>query len=169
MRPLMVLLIGKAARHHAGFAYSVTEGQLRLAEITEMIHVASLAHDDVIDQAETRRGAPSLNSVHGNKISILAGDFLLGRASLALARLRNTEVRFLYQRVHTHTPFFFLIFVYMDVNIHHFPFCFFFNLHFSIISSLLPRIESYFFSFFSMLTPLVLPITTIISIIVPGH
>ncbi|KAK1309163.1 hypothetical protein QJS10_CPA09g00648 [Acorus calamus] len=63
-----------------------------IAEITEMIHVASLLHDDVLDDAETRRGIGSLNFVMGNKLSVLAGDFLLSRACVALASLKNTEV-----------------------------------------------------------------------------
>ncbi|XP_065852899.1 solanesyl diphosphate synthase 3, chloroplastic/mitochondrial isoform X2 [Euphorbia lathyris] len=66
--------------------------QQRIAEITEMIHVASLLHDDVLDDADTRRGIGSLNFVMGNKISVLAGDFLLSRACVALASLKNTEV-----------------------------------------------------------------------------
>ncbi|KAL2912103.1 coq1 putative hexaprenyl diphosphate synthase [Polyrhizophydium stewartii] len=66
--------------------------QRRLAEITEMIHTASLLHDDVIDVSMTRRGSPSANAEFGNKMAILAGDFLLARASVALARLRNAEV-----------------------------------------------------------------------------
>ncbi|UZJ52562.1 hypothetical protein CBS101457_001882 [Exobasidium rhododendri] len=66
--------------------------QRRLAEITEMIHVASLLHDDVIDASSLRRGQPSAPAAFGNKLSILGGDFLLGRASVALARLRNNEV-----------------------------------------------------------------------------
>ncbi|KAK9382626.1 isoprenoid synthase domain-containing protein [Kockiozyma suomiensis] len=70
----------------------VLPSQRRLAEITEMIHAASLLHDDVIDDAETRRGVPSGNLKYGNKMSILAGDFLLGRACVSLARLRNAEV-----------------------------------------------------------------------------
>ena len=57
-----------------------------------MIHVASLLHDDVIDDAETRRGLRSLNAFLGNKLAILAGDFLLARASVTLASLRNYEV-----------------------------------------------------------------------------
>ncbi|XP_078439296.1 geranyl diphosphate synthase 1 isoform X2 [Wolffia australiana] len=63
-----------------------------IAEITEMIHVASLLHDDVLDDADTRRGVGSLNSVMGNKLAVLAGDFLLSRACVALASLKNTEV-----------------------------------------------------------------------------
>ena len=66
--------------------------QRRLAEITELIHTASLLHDDVIDHSEMRRSAPSANMEFGNKMAVLAGDFLLGRASVALARLRNAEV-----------------------------------------------------------------------------
>lgn len=66
--------------------------QRRLAEIIEMIHVASLLHDDVIDVADTRRSSPSAPALFGNKLSILAGDFLLARASLACARLGSVEV-----------------------------------------------------------------------------
>ncbi|KAE8395347.1 terpenoid synthase [Aspergillus alliaceus] len=66
--------------------------QRRLAEITELIHTASLLHDDVIDNAITRRSSSSANLQFGNKMAVLAGDFLLGRASVALARLRDPEV-----------------------------------------------------------------------------
>ncbi|KAJ9112733.1 hypothetical protein QFC22_006235 [Naganishia vaughanmartiniae] len=66
--------------------------QRRLASITEMIHVASLLHDDVIDSSPLRRGSPSAPQQFSNKLSILAGDFLLGRASVALARLGSREV-----------------------------------------------------------------------------
>merc|ERR1712238_290639 len=66
--------------------------QQRLAEISEMIHTASLFHDDVIDGSDTRRGAPSVHKVFGNKMAILAGDYLLARASIFLARLRDVEV-----------------------------------------------------------------------------
>lgn len=65
--------------------------QRRLAEISEMIHTASLLHDDVIDASMTRRNLPSANASFGNRMAVLGGDFLLARASLALARLRNAE------------------------------------------------------------------------------
>lgn len=71
---------------------NILPAQRRLAEITELIHTASLLHDDVIDNALTRRSATSANTEFGNKMAVLAGDFLLGRASVALARLRNPEV-----------------------------------------------------------------------------
>ncbi|KAK4098728.1 terpenoid synthase [Parathielavia hyrcaniae] len=70
----------------------ILPSQRRLAEITELIHTASLLHDDVIDHSVSRRGAPSANMEFGNKMAVLAGDFLLGRASVALARLRHAEV-----------------------------------------------------------------------------
>ena len=66
--------------------------QKRLAEITEMLHVATLLHDDVIDESPTRRGEPSAPSQFGNKVSILTGDFLLGRASAGLTRLGSQEL-----------------------------------------------------------------------------
>ena len=70
----------------------ILPSQRRLAEITELIHTASLLHDDVIDHSMSRRGSPSANLEFGNKMAVLAGDFLLSRASVALARLRDAEV-----------------------------------------------------------------------------
>ena len=70
----------------------ILPSQRRLAEITELIHTASLLHDDVIDHSVSRRSSPSANISFGNKMAVLAGDFLLGRASVALARLRDAEV-----------------------------------------------------------------------------
>ena len=66
--------------------------QTRLAQIAEMIHVASLLHDDVLDASSLRRAAPSAPAQFGNKMSILGGDFLLGRTSSALSRLGDCEV-----------------------------------------------------------------------------
>lgn len=98
VRPTMVILMARATNHHRfmnGFPLPsdfTLACQRRLAEITEMIHTASLFHDDVIDDSETRRGNPTINSAFGNKLAILAGDFLLARASVSLARLRNVQV-----------------------------------------------------------------------------
>nr|KAJ0197639.1 hypothetical protein LSAT_V11C700361870 [Lactuca sativa] len=101
-RPTVILLmatalnvqISKPASEGVVDMFS-TELRLRqqsIAEITEMIHVASLLHDDVLDDADTRRGIGSLNFVMGNKLAVLAGDFLLSRACITLASLKNTEV-----------------------------------------------------------------------------
>ncbi|KAF8204299.1 terpenoid synthase [Mycena galopus ATCC 62051] len=73
-------------------APTVLPTQRRLAQIVEMIHVASLLHDDVIDASALRRGVPSAPAAFGNKLAVLGGDFLLGRASTALSRLGDTEV-----------------------------------------------------------------------------
>ena len=81
-----------AAAAEATGSPDILPSQRRLAEITELIHTASLLHDDVIDHSVSRRGNPSANLEFGNKMAVLAGDFLLGRASVALARLRNAEV-----------------------------------------------------------------------------
>ncbi|KDR73146.1 hypothetical protein GALMADRAFT_142291 [Galerina marginata CBS 339.88] len=66
--------------------------QTRLAQIVEMMHTASLLHDDVIDESALRRGAPSAPASYGNKLSVLGGNFVLGRASAALSRLGDSEV-----------------------------------------------------------------------------
>ncbi|THU93825.1 terpenoid synthase [Dendrothele bispora CBS 962.96] len=65
--------------------------QERLAQIVEMVHAASLLHDDVIDESPLRRGTASAPEAFGNKLSVLGGNFVLGRASTALARLGDPE------------------------------------------------------------------------------
>lgn len=55
----------------------ITPRHRRLAEITEMIHTASLVHDDVVDEADMRRGVPTVHSLFDNRVAILAGDFYL--------------------------------------------------------------------------------------------
>lgn len=65
---------------------------LRLAEVTELIHTASLVHDDVIDNSDTRRGRPSLHKIYDAKRAVLAGDYLLARASYYIATLQVPRV-----------------------------------------------------------------------------
>lgn len=60
--------------------------------IGEMIHNASLLHDDVIDNAETRRGSTTINRVYSNKISILCGDYLLSLVSEKILSLKNEQI-----------------------------------------------------------------------------
>ena len=88
LRPAIVLLISRATM----LEQDITPRQRRLAEITEMIHTASLVHDDVVDEAEVRRGVPTVHSLFGNRVAILAGDFLFGQSSWYLAHLDNLEV-----------------------------------------------------------------------------
>ncbi|QUY44202.1 solanesyl diphosphate synthase [Acaryochloris sp. 'Moss Beach'] len=88
MRPAIVLLLSRALLP----AQDLTPRHRRLAEITEMIHTASLLHDDVVDDSGVRRGVPSVHSLFGNRIAIQAGDFLFAQASWYLANLDNLEV-----------------------------------------------------------------------------
>ena len=78
------------ASNHQGS--DVWRKQAQLGQIVEMIHVASLIHDDVLDEADTRRGGEAVHKLYSNKVAVLAGDYLLARASVLLARLENTSV-----------------------------------------------------------------------------
>lgn len=77
-------------KNHQGS--DVWRKQAQLGQIVEMIHVASLIHDDVLDEADTRRGGEAVHKLYSNKVAVLAGDYLLARASVLLARLENTAV-----------------------------------------------------------------------------
>ncbi len=78
LRPALVLLCSRLGQD------SDRDKAIRVASVLEMIHLASLAHDDIIDSAKTRRGVPTLFAQRGAKQAVLAGDYLLARA-LALA------------------------------------------------------------------------------------
>jgi all-trans-nonaprenyl-diphosphate synthase len=88
IRPAIVFLVARSTMR----GQDLTQRHRRLAEITEMIHTASLVHDDVVDEADHRRGIPTVHSSFGNKIAILAGDFLFAQSSWYLANLDNLEV-----------------------------------------------------------------------------
>jgi all-trans-nonaprenyl-diphosphate synthase len=95
VRPAIVLLVSRATM----LDQEITLRHRRLAEITEMIHTASLVHDDVVDEAGLRRGVPTVHSSFGNRIAVLAGDFLFAQSSWYLANLDNLEVVKLLSRV----------------------------------------------------------------------
>lgn len=88
VRPAIVLLLSRATM----LDRDITPRHRRLAEITEMIHTASLVHDDVVDESEVRRGIPTVHSSFGNRVAVLAGDFLFAQSSWYLANLDNLEV-----------------------------------------------------------------------------
>ena len=67
----------------------VDEQSIKLCAIVEMIHAASLLHDDVIDEANTRRGKPSINALFDNKTSIMFGDILYSKAFTELTTMPN--------------------------------------------------------------------------------
>jgi decaprenyl-diphosphate synthase subunit 1 len=98
-RPMVVVLVARALNRHVHGRPDLLESQRVVAMVTEMIHTASLVHDDVIDMADTRRGKPSVNVLWGAKKAILAGDYILSRSAQMLARLRNDEVIHIISRV----------------------------------------------------------------------
>ena len=73
LRPLMALLSG-------GASGGITSGHLDLAVIVELIHIATLVHDDIMDEAERRRAQPTVNARWGNSLSVLLGDCLFAQA-----------------------------------------------------------------------------------------
>jgi octaprenyl-diphosphate synthase len=85
LRPTLVLL---AAKLLGGASASA----VRLGAVVEMIHTATLVHDDVIDDARTRRGQPSTNVKWGNHTSVLAGDWLYMQAFRIAVRERNFHI-----------------------------------------------------------------------------
>ncbi|EGB09871.1 hypothetical protein AURANDRAFT_36976 [Aureococcus anophagefferens] len=93
-RPTIVALMAKALPvvHARDDAETCKAKQDRLGQITEMIHVASLIHDDVLDDADTRRGGDAIHKMYSNKVAVLSGDYLLARASVLLARLQHKQV-----------------------------------------------------------------------------
>ncbi|KAK9807153.1 hypothetical protein WJX73_001026 [Symbiochloris irregularis] len=91
LRPAIVLLVARATAELQGLSDIVAKHR-RLAEITEMIHTASLVHDDVVDDCNTRRGKTTVNSLYGTRVAVLAGDFLFAQSSWYLANLDNLEV-----------------------------------------------------------------------------
>ena len=75
IRPTLVLLAAKLTG-------GVTERSYRAAALVELLHTATLVHDDVVDEAETRRGVASVNALWRNKVGVLLGDYLLSRGLL---------------------------------------------------------------------------------------
>lgn len=88
IRPIILLNIAKSTSQHNPTSIE----QKRLAEITEIIHTASLVHDDIIDDCDTRRGVNTVHNLFNNKVAVLAGDFLFAQSSWYLANLNNLEV-----------------------------------------------------------------------------
>jgi heptaprenyl diphosphate synthase len=78
-RPLLVVLGSHLGPREA------TEDVVKAAVVVELTHVASLYHDDVMDEAGIRRGSPSANSRWGNTVAILVGDLLFARVRTAVA------------------------------------------------------------------------------------
>jgi octaprenyl-diphosphate synthase len=84
LRPRLCLL-------SAGLCGEPTENTYRAAALIEMIHVATLIHDDVVDDANLRRGWPSINRLWKNKLAILVGDFMFSKALTNMIHLKDFD------------------------------------------------------------------------------
>jgi octaprenyl-diphosphate synthase len=85
IRPTLLLLSAKALG-------CTSQSRIRLGSVVEMLHTATLVHDDIIDEADTRRGRPSSNTTWGNSKCVLAGDWLYMQSFSAALEERNFRV-----------------------------------------------------------------------------
>ena len=85
LRPALVLLA-------SGLFGQISQQQRELAAVIEFIHIATLLHDDVVDESQMRRGKSTANHVFGNAASVLVGDFLYSRAFQMMVSLNNMRV-----------------------------------------------------------------------------
>ncbi|WP_418986747.1 polyprenyl synthetase family protein [Bacteroides heparinolyticus] len=85
MRPILVLLSAKLYGN-------VCPATLHAAVSLELLHTASLVHDDVVDESTERRGQLSVNAIFNNKVAVLSGDFLLATALVQVAMTRNHDI-----------------------------------------------------------------------------
>ncbi|KAL5975381.1 Solanesyl diphosphate synthase 3, chloroplastic/mitochondrial [Asimina triloba] len=91
MRPALVFMVARATSKIVGLK-DLTPQHRRLAEIIEMIHTASLIHDDVLDDSGMRRGKATIHQLYGTRVAVLAGDFMFAQSSWYLANLENIQV-----------------------------------------------------------------------------
>ncbi len=85
LRPILVLLAAQKV-------HGVNNKTIQTAVSLELLHTASLVHDDVVDNSPLRRGLPSVQHVWGNKVAVLMGDFLLSKVIALISNLRNLQI-----------------------------------------------------------------------------
>ena len=85
MRPMITLLSAK----NYGVISDVTQ---RSAVALELLHTASLTHDDVVDESDERRGRPSVNAAYSNKVAVLVGDYILSTCLLNVSYAGSREI-----------------------------------------------------------------------------
>lgn len=99
LRPTMVLVTGLATREpdRAGpsshdLEHTLTTAHFTIAAVLETIHIATLVHDDVLDEADERRRASTVNRMKGNEIAVILGDYLLARSFHLCSTLDNQRI-----------------------------------------------------------------------------
>ena len=85
MRPILVLLV---ARLYG----AIRPATLHAAVALELLHTASLVHDDVVDESTERRGQLSVNAIYNNKVAVLVGDFLLATSLVHAGKTMSHEI-----------------------------------------------------------------------------
>ena len=85
MRPMLILLMAKNFGR-------ITDATQHAAVGLELLHTASLVHDDVVDESQERRGQASVNATYDNKVAVLVGDFILSTALLNVAKTGNQRI-----------------------------------------------------------------------------
>lgn len=85
IRPLLLLLTAKACG-------KVTDGSINSAILLELLHTATLIHDDVVDETKQRRGEASLNAIFDNRIAVLVGDYVLSTALIRSIATQNLRI-----------------------------------------------------------------------------
>ncbi len=85
IRPILLLLSG-------GLCGKINDNHIKSAVIIEILHTASLIHDDIVDNANERRGVPTINSIWNNQLSVLVGDFLLSIVLKNVTEMNNYEI-----------------------------------------------------------------------------
>ena len=91
LRPSLVLLSWRSVQENT----VVSEDVLRAAGVVELIHLATLVHDDVLDEADIRRGGQTINSLWGNEGAVMLGDYLLSSAFHLCSTIRNPDLNIL--------------------------------------------------------------------------
>ena len=84
LRPTLVLLAGRACGE-------LTDEHVTVAKVVELIHTATLVHDDILDGASLRRQLPTVNALHGNEVPVLLGDYIYARAFQLSVGMRDQE------------------------------------------------------------------------------
>ena len=85
MRPMLLLLV---AKEHG----DINQSTFLSAVTLEMLHIASLVHDDVVDESNQRRGHASVNATYGNKVAVLTGDYLLSNSLIKAAQTLSIDI-----------------------------------------------------------------------------
>jgi len=89
LRPTLVLLAGMAG---VGDEQELTEGHRVVATVVEMVHMATLVHDDILDEAQMRRRAATINHLQGNEAAVMLGDYLISHAYHLCSGLGSQEI-----------------------------------------------------------------------------